>query len=64
MCHLVILIMMGTDGHLKVSGTVSTAEQEGDVSDHGPRHTADTAHTPGRVLLQYHRDNMITCDDL
>ena len=37
-------------GHLKVSGAVSAAEQEGDVGHHGPGHSADAAHTPGGVL--------------
>ena len=40
----------GSYGHLKVSGAVSAAEQEGDIGHHGSRHSADTAHTPGRVL--------------
>ena len=40
----------GSGDHLKVSGAVSAAEQEGDIGHHGPRHSADTAHTPGRVL--------------
>ena len=34
-----------------MSGTVSAAEQEGDVGHHGPGHSADVAHTPGRVLV-------------
>ena len=44
------MVSAGAVGHLKVSGAVSAAEQEGDVGHHGPGHRADAAHTPGSVL--------------
>ena len=45
-----LMVSAGAGGHLKVSGAVSAAEQEGDVGHHGPGHSADAAHTPGGVL--------------